>query len=61
MDKQLYYYVGGILGGYVLTELPVSGTFLSGVEQIIDGVGVLSMILFSGVLIYKGVKMLWGK
>ncbi|TMV47615.1 hypothetical protein FE783_21740 [Paenibacillus mesophilus] len=61
MDKQLLSYVGGILGGYVLTELPLSGTFLSGVEQIIDGVGVLSMILFSGTLIYKGIKTLWGK
>jgi hypothetical protein len=61
MDKQLLTYVGSILGGYVLTELPVSGTFLSGVEPVLDGVGVLSMILFSGTLIYKGIMSLLNK
>lgn len=61
MDKQLLTYVGGILGGYVLTELPVSGSFLSGVEPILDGAGVLAMILFSGTLVYKGVMSLLGK
>lgn len=61
MDKQLLTNAGGILAGYVLTVMPAADSFLSGVEPILDGVGLLSMILFSGTLIYKGVKSLWGK
>ncbi|GAA3401781.1 hypothetical protein ACFFNY_34370 [Paenibacillus hodogayensis] len=61
MDKQLLTYVGGILGGYVLTAMPAADSFLSGVEPVLDGAGLLSMIVFSGTLIYKGVKALWEK
>ncbi|MEF3306482.1 hypothetical protein [Paenibacillus sp. GYB003] len=60
MDKLLTY-VGGVLAGYALTSMPVEGTFLSSVEPILDGVGMLSMIVFSGMLIYGGVKALIGK
>lgn len=60
MDKFLTY-GGGILAGYVLTEMPVSGSFLSSVEPILDGVGLLSMILFSGMMMYNGVKAILHK
>lgn len=59
--EKLLTYVGGLLAGYAFVAMPVSGTFLASVEPILDGIGVLSMILFSGTLVYKGVKTLVNK
>lgn len=59
--EKLLTYAGGVLAGYVLTELPLSGTMISSLEPVLDGVGIVSMVLFSGALIYKGVKTLMGK
>lgn len=60
MDKLLTS-VGGVLGGYALLKLPMAGTFLSGIEPVVDGVGMLSVILFAGALIYYGVRSIINK
>ncbi|MEF3307637.1 hypothetical protein PV433_01840 [Paenibacillus sp. GYB004] len=59
--EKLLTHVGGVLAGYVLTELPLDGTMISSLEPVLDGVGIVSMVLFSGTLIYKAVKTLMSK
>lgn len=59
--EKLLTYAGGVLAGYTLAAMPVQDTFISSVEPVLDGIGILSMILFSGMLIYKGIKTLASK
>lgn len=60
MDKLLSS-IGGVLGGYALVKLPIAGTFLSGIEPVVDGVGMLSVILCAGALIYYAVRSIFKK
>ncbi|CAI8884344.1 Bacteriophage coat protein [Brevibacillus sp. IT-7CA2] len=48
--------VGGLLGGYALLKAPLEGSFLSGVDSLVDGVGLITVVVFSGALIYSGVR-----
>lgn len=48
--------VGGLLGGYALLKAPVEGSFLSGLDPLVDGVGVIAVVVFAGALIYSGVR-----
>lgn len=47
---------GGLLGSYALMHTPMEGSFLSGLNPIADGIGLVSMMVFSGALIYSGVR-----
>ncbi|WP_068773400.1 hypothetical protein [Paenibacillus sp. FJAT-26967] len=60
MDKFLVT-LGGVLGGYALVKTPVDGTVLTSLEPVLDLVGSLSMIVFAGVFIVRGVRSLFGK
>lgn len=61
MDRFLTY-AGGLIGGYALIEVPVRGiTELSGLNTIFDFIGIISMIVFAGALIYRGVCTLIGR
>jgi hypothetical protein len=60
MDK-FWPYLGGIIGGYTFVQAPVGGTALAGLEPILDIVGALSMIVFAGALIVRGVRLMIGK
>lgn len=57
MDKFLTYF-GGLLGGYALIETPVAGTILSSLDPVLDLVGVVSMVVFSGAFIVHGVRVM---
>ncbi|MBO8163461.1 MAG: hypothetical protein H0Z34_07030 [Brevibacillus sp.] len=58
---QIVSFLGGLIGGYALTEVPLAGTFLASLEPLVDVVGLLAMVVFSVALIYKGGKGLIGK
>ncbi|MCM3081132.1 MULTISPECIES: hypothetical protein [Brevibacillus] len=47
---------GGLLGGYGLLKTPLEGSFLSGLDPVADGIGIIAMLVFSGALIYSGVR-----
>ncbi|GED59298.1 hypothetical protein ABE237_07615 [Brevibacillus formosus] len=48
--------VGGLLGGYALLKAPLEGSFLSGLDPLVDGVGLITVVVFAGALIYSGVR-----
>jgi hypothetical protein len=50
-------YVAAILAGFTLTRLP-GLSFLSSLTNLFDMIGVLTMIVFSLVLIYMALKSL---
>ncbi|QQE73668.1 hypothetical protein KDJ56_17475 [Brevibacillus composti] len=53
--------VGGLVGGYALLKTPLDGSFLSGLNPIVDGIGLITMLVFSGALIYYGVRDMFQK
>ncbi|MFC5591294.1 hypothetical protein ACFPRA_20635 [Sporosarcina soli] len=61
MDRFIFLMLASILAGFALLKVPLSGTFLSGIEPITDLIGLLAMLIFSLVLIYKGLMALLGK
>ncbi|WP_409177450.1 hypothetical protein [Brevibacillus fortis] len=48
--------IGGLLGGYALLKAPLEGSFLSGLDPLVDGVGLITVVVFAGALIYTGVR-----
>ncbi|MCG7333738.1 hypothetical protein MHZ95_00445 [Sporosarcina sp. ACRSM] len=61
MDRFIFLMLASILAGFALLKVPLAGTFLSGIEPITDLIGLLAMLIFSLVLIYKGLMALLGK
>ncbi|WP_227937066.1 hypothetical protein [Alkalihalobacillus deserti] len=53
-------YLSCILAGFALVRVPLNG-FLAPLEPLAIIVGVLAILLFSCVLIFKGVMVLIGK
>lgn len=53
-------YLACILAGFTLTKLP-EPSFLSSLDSLFDIIGVLSMAIYSLMLIYMGVKALLKK
>lgn len=54
-------YLGGILGGYALLKVPTTETFLAILDPTFDHIATLAIIVFSGMLILKGVYALKDK
>ncbi|MGM0751514.1 MAG: hypothetical protein ACQET6_06245 [Bacillota bacterium] len=61
MDRFVLLMLAGILAGFVLTEVPLAGTFLASVATILSLIGVVAMVVFSLYLIYKGVLAILGR
>lgn len=61
MDRFILLMVASILAGFALLKAPLAGTFLSGLEPITNIIGILAIVIFSLVLIFKGVMALIGK
>lgn len=61
MDRFILIILAGLLAGFALIHLPLEGTFLASIAPITDMIGVLSMLLFSFYLIYKGIKAMLEK
>ncbi|MEL3972544.1 hypothetical protein AAEO50_09650 [Rossellomorea oryzaecorticis] len=54
MGSSIWLFFLGILSGFALLRVPLTG-FLAPINPIIDVIGVLAILLFSIILIFKGV------
>ncbi len=54
--NKLTTWAGGLLGGWAMLKTPLDGSFLSGLDPVVDFIGVVSMVVFSVALIYNGVR-----
>ena len=61
MDRFILLMLASILAGFALLKVPLTGTFLSGLEPITNLIGILAIVIFSLVLIFKGLMALLGK
>jgi hypothetical protein len=50
---------GGLVGGYGLLHTPLEGSFLAGLDPVVDGIGIIAMLVFSIALIYTGIRELF--
>ena len=56
MNNKWLSLLGGLVGGYGLVRTPLEGSFLSGLDPVVDVVGIISILIFSGALIYTGFR-----
>jgi hypothetical protein len=61
MDNRIFLFLATILSGFALIRVPLDDTFLESVSPVTDIIGILTVIVFSLVLLYKGVKGLFSK
>jgi len=61
MDRFILLMLASILAGFALLKVPLTGTFLSGLEPITNIIGILAIVIFSLLLIFKGLMALLGK
>ncbi|GGH76805.1 amino acid transporter [Pullulanibacillus pueri] len=61
MDRFPFLYFICVLVGFALIQVPLGGTFLAGLDQVLHVIGVLAVIVFSIVLLYLGVLALFQK
>ncbi|MBT2757923.1 hypothetical protein J7E71_18785 [Mesobacillus foraminis] len=61
MDNRIFLFLATILSGFALIKVPLADSFLESVSPITDVIGILTILVFSLVLIYKGVRSLFSK
>ncbi|PUB15231.1 hypothetical protein [Paenisporosarcina sp. OV554] len=61
MDRFILLMLASILAGFALLNVPLTGTFLSGLEPTTTLIGILAIVIFSLFLIFKGLMGLLGK
>ena len=61
MDRFILLMLANILAGFALLKVPLSGTFLAGLEPITNLIGILAIVIFSLVLMYKGLMAILRK
>ncbi|GGI12005.1 MULTISPECIES: hypothetical protein [Gottfriedia] len=61
MDRAILLMLASILAGFALLRIPLEGTFLASLEPVTTIIGILAVVIFSLVLIYKGFMSLLGK
>lgn len=61
MDRAILLMLASILAGFALLRVPLEGTFLASIEPLTTVIGILSIVIFSLFLIFKGVMALLGK
>ncbi|MFU8689971.1 hypothetical protein ABER02_04170 [Rossellomorea marisflavi] len=59
MDRFIPLMLASILAGFALLKLPLSGTFLEGISPVTDIIGIITILLSSLFLIYKGLRALF--
>jgi hypothetical protein len=55
MDKSAFLFLACILAGFALIKLPLAGTPLAGIEPITFLIGIFAVLVFSVILIFKGI------
>ncbi|WP_026567085.1 hypothetical protein [Bacillus sp. UNC41MFS5] len=61
MDNRILLFFVSILSGFALIRVPLADSFLESISPVTDIIGMLTVLVFSCVLIYKGVKGLFSK
>ncbi len=61
MDNRIFLFLASILSGFALIRVPLADSFLESVSPFTDILGILTVLVFSLVLIYKGVRSLFSK
>ncbi|WP_449539604.1 hypothetical protein [Ferdinandcohnia sp. Marseille-Q9671] len=61
MDKFVFLFLACILAGFALIRVTAYDTVLTSLHTVFTLVGVISIIVFSFVLIFKGILALLGK
>ena len=61
MGRFILLMLASILAGFALLKVPLSGNFLAGIEPITNIIGILAIVFFSIVLMYKAIMALLGK
>ena len=61
MDRFILLMLASILAGFALLKVPLTDTFISGLEKITTLIGILAIVIFSLFLIFKGLMGLLGK
>ncbi|MBB6445308.1 hypothetical protein [Bacillus benzoevorans] len=61
MDRLILLMLAGLLAGLALMNIPLEDTFLASIVPITDIIGVLSVLVFSLFLIYKGITAMFSK
>ncbi|PLS17670.1 hypothetical protein CVD28_10590 [Bacillus sp. M6-12] len=61
MDRTILTLLAGVLAGFSLLKVSFADTFLYSFQPVFTIVGVLAVTVFSLVLIYKGVMVLFNK
>ena len=61
MDRFIFLMLAGVLAGFALLKVPLTGTFLASIEPVTNIIGILAIVIFSLVLIFKGLVALSGK
>ncbi|ARK31950.1 hypothetical protein [Halalkalibacter krulwichiae] len=59
MDRFIFLMIACIIAGFALLRVSLNGTFLAGIEPITTIIGLITVILFSFVLIFNGVLVLF--
>ncbi|MGP4079524.1 hypothetical protein ACTWQL_06365 [Pseudalkalibacillus sp. R45] len=57
MDGNLTYFAA-LVAGFLLLKLSLDGTFLESFDPALDIIGIITVIVFAAVLIFKAVKLL---
>lgn len=58
MQSNIFTYFAALVAGFLLLGTSLEGTFLSSFDSAIDIIGIITVLLFAAVLIFKGVKQL---
>jgi hypothetical protein len=61
MENWIFLFLASILAGFALINVPLAGTFLASLTPFTTVIGVLTVLIFSLVLVYKGVRYLFNK
>lgn len=61
MDRFILLMLAGILSGFALIKVPLAGTFLNSLQPVTNVIGILAIVIFSVILICKGIIALVGK
>lgn len=61
MDNRIFLFLATILSGFALIRVPLAGSFLESISPFTDILGILTVLVFSFVLIYKGAKSMFTK
>ena len=61
MDNRIFLFLATILSGFALIKVNLEETFLSALTPYFNILGILTVLVFSLVLIYKGVRSLFSK